>query len=66
MEKIIPSHLIGTWLLSIIHKVLDFFGLEHSKGIEEWTYIIVILAISLGIGWCIKEIFILGLRKHAT
>ena len=63
MEKIIPSHLIGTWLLSIIHKVLDFFGLEHSKGIEEWTYIIVILAISLGIGWCIKEIFILGLRK---
>ena len=63
MEKIIPSHLIGTWLLGIIHKVLDFFGLEHSKGIEEWTYIIVILAISLGIGWCIKEIFILGLRK---
>lgn len=33
MEKIIPSHLIGTWLLGIIHKVLDFFGLEHSKGI---------------------------------
>lgn len=63
MDKIIPSHLIGTWLLKIIHSVLDALGLEHSKGVEEWCYIIIVLAVSLGVGWCIKKLIIFIVRK---
>lgn len=65
MEKIqiIPSHAIGAWLLKVIHKILDFFGLEHSPGIEEAVYIAVVVAISLAIGWLVKKFIVVVLRK---
>jgi len=63
MEKIIPSHLIGAWLLGTIRRVLDFFGLERSKALEEWIYILIIIAASLAVGWCVKQLVIAAMRK---
>lgn len=65
MDKIslIPSHAIGVWLLSIIHKILDFFGLEHSPHLEDAVYILIVVALSLAIGWVVKKAVVWLMRK---
>ncbi len=66
MDKLIPSHAIGAWILQRIHSLLDFLGLGHTQTIEEVAYIIVVLIVSLMMGWVIKHIIISAVRKFVS
>ena len=63
---LIPSHAVGTWILGVIHRLLDSLGLEHSQWLEELLYIIVVLAVSLGVGILLKKGIIALLRKFVS
>lgn len=63
---IVPSHAIGTWLLGIIHSALGALGIRHNPELVEWIYLILVAALSLGIGWLIKRGIVLALRKFVT
>ena len=64
--NLIPSHAVGSWILGIIHSVLDRLGLEHTSWLEESLYIAVVLVVSLGFGWVIKKCVIALLRKFVS
>lgn len=59
----IPSHAIGEWLLKIIHWIMDFLGLSHSDTLQEILYVAVVVVVSLAIGWIIKGIVVMAMRK---
>lgn len=61
--KIIPSHAVGTWLLDIIHKVLDIFGLSHNQIVVEAIYVGVVMCVSIAVGMAIKWLIIAIIRK---
>jgi len=61
--QLIPSHAIGTWILGIIHRIMDSFGLEHSQTLEYTLYIVFVVALSLAIGWVVKQLVIMAMRK---
>lgn len=62
-SQLIPSHTIGTWLLGIVDSVLDKIGLEHNRNAEEIIYALVVLALSLAIGWLVKTMLLAAVRK---
>lgn len=61
--QLIPSHAIGAWLLSIVHRLLKWLGLQHSGDLQDWIYILLVTALSLCIGFLLKWIIIGALRK---
>ena len=62
-DKLIPSHAVGTWLLDIIHKFLDIFGLGHNQLVVEIVYIASVMCVSIAVGMVLKWIIVAGLRK---
>lgn len=65
-SHIIPSHAMGVWLLKLVHKFLDLIGLDHSKEIEQIFYVILVVLVSLAIGWSIKKIIVWIVRKFVS
>lgn len=63
---LIPSHVLGEWLLKFVHAILDFLGLEHSKQLEQLVYIILVVAVSLAIGWLLKWLIVWAVRKFVA
>lgn len=61
--EIIPSHKVAVWLLKNIYDVMDKLGLSHDREIEEIIYVAVIVAIALLLGWLVKEIILMAVRK---
>lgn len=53
--SLIPSHAIAAWLLRHIDRLLDHLGLSHQDSLEELIYVIVIVCVSLLIGWLVKR-----------
>lgn len=66
MDKLIPSHAAALWVLRLIHRILDAIGLNHTPKIEEWAYIIMVMAVCLAFGWIIKKIIIFIVRKFVS
>lgn len=64
--RLIPSHAVGAWILDVIHRLLDFLGLEHYSWLEESVYVAVVVAVSLGFGWGLKKCIISMLRKFVS
>lgn len=62
-SQLIPSHSVGTWLLRLVDTLLDKIGLDHNQGVEEIVYAILVLALSLAIGWLVKTALLAGVRK---
>ena len=52
---LIPTHTIALWLLKHIDSFLDRIGLRHETTAEELVYVAIIIAVSLAIGWCVKQ-----------
>ena len=61
--KIIPSHAVGTWLLDLIHRFLDIFGLGHNQVVVEIIYVAIVMCVSLLVGMILKWVIIAALRK---
>ncbi len=47
LADIIPTHQAAQWLLTHIDRLLDHLGLDRAKGVEEWVYVAVIVAVAL-------------------
>lgn len=54
--SIIPSHSIASWLLTHIDNFLDLLGLSKYHTVEQIIYFIIILIVSVFVGWLIKII----------
>ncbi|MCM1483167.1 MAG: mechanosensitive ion channel family protein [Muribaculaceae bacterium] len=61
--EVIPSHLVASWLLHNIDRLLDFVGLSHEKEIEEILYVAIIVAAALFVGWLLRCIILFASRK---
>ncbi len=53
LADIIPTHQAAQWLLTHIDRLLDHLGLDRAKGVEEWVYVAVIVAVALLAGWIV-------------
>lgn len=62
-KGLVPSHDFAVWLLNIIDKVLDFFGLAHHQTVEEVIYTVLILGVSLLIGMAIRNVALYCVRR---
>ncbi|WP_302575614.1 mechanosensitive ion channel family protein [uncultured Duncaniella sp.] len=60
---IIPSHKVAQWLLSHIHRFLNWFGLEKDRVTEEILYTAIIVIAALFIGWAIGNLVRMIVRK---
>lgn len=60
---IIPSHKVAQWLLSHIHRFLNWFGLEKDRVTEEFLYTAIIVIAALFIGWAIGNLVRMIVRK---
>ena len=60
---IIPSHKVAQWLLSHIHRFLNWFGLEKDRVTEEILYTAIIVIAALFIGWAIGNLVRMVVRK---
>lgn len=63
INALIPSNQVAGWLLVHIHRLLDFLGLEKDHTAEEIIYTAIIVCIALFLGWLIRTIILLGVRK---
>lgn len=63
LADIIPSHRVANWLLSTIDGVLDALGLSQMKNLEEYIYVAAIVALALFLGWLIRRLILLIVRK---
>lgn len=61
--EIIPSHSLAQWLLSHIHRLLDFIGLEKDKNTEEILYVAIIICCAVFLGWILSNAIRLLVRK---
>ena len=55
LADIIPTHQAAQWLLTHIDRLLDHLGLDRAKGVEEWVYVAVIVAVALLAGWIVRR-----------
>lgn len=60
---IIPSHKVAQWLLSHIHRFLDWCGLERGTNLEEYIYVAIIFAFAALIGWFLSHLIRVAVRK---
>lgn len=60
---VIPSHKIAAGTLDFIDSALDFIGLRHHQTLEEIIYVAIIIAVSFGVGWIVRRLALVGLRK---
>lgn len=56
--SIIPSHAIAQWLQTAIDKALDLIGLGFSRHVEQIVYFIIIIAISIIVGWTLRRLIL--------
>ena len=63
INALIPSNQVAGWLLVHIHRLLDFLGLEKDHTAEEIIYTAIIVCIAPFLGWLIRTIILLGVRK---
>ena len=63
MLALIPSNQVAGWLLIHIHRLLDLIGLEKDKTAEEVIYIIIVAGIAICLGWIIRTLILLAVRK---
>lgn len=63
IADIIPSHTVAQWLLTNIHRLLDFIGLSKDKNTEEILYVAIIILAAIGIGWILSNAIRLLVRK---
>lgn len=60
---LIPSNQLASWLLVHIHRLLDSIGLEKDHTAEEIIYTAIIVCLALCLGWLIRTLVLLGVRK---
>lgn len=62
-SRLIPSHELGVWLLSVVDKLLAFLGLECDKTVEEIAYTIIVLGLSIIVGVAVERITLFMVTK---
>ncbi|MCC8114278.1 MAG: mechanosensitive ion channel family protein [Bacteroidales bacterium] len=55
LAALIPPHKLAHWLLDAIGRMLKALGLDHSAVPEEVIYMITIIAIAIGCGYCVQK-----------
>lgn len=61
--SLVPTHSFATWLIKTIDRVLDSLGLAKDPVTEEIIYIVLIAAVSIGIGLVIKKLILFLTQK---
>lgn len=64
--ELIPSHQVAQWLLTHIHRLLDYVGLEKDKMTEEVIYAAIIVGVALLVGWVVGNLVRVGVRKFLS
>lgn len=63
MKPLSPTHTVAAWLLQTIDKMLNGIGLAGHAYIKSAIYIIIISAVSIGLGILLKKIILLITKK---
>ena len=59
--SLVPSHSLALWIMRIIRRMLDFFGLTRNDTIEEIAYTAIVLGVAILIGMIIRTVIVLSL-----
>jgi len=62
-RTVVPSHEFAEWLLGIVNKILDYLGLAHDRVVEEVTYTIVVLGVSVLFGVVLRRVVLFIARR---
>jgi len=60
----IPTHQLAQSLLQLIDNSLDTIGLDRTPRLEEIVYFIIIVAVALLLGWALRKIILISLRRR--
>ena len=61
--SLVPSHSLALWIMRIIRRMLDFFGLTRNDTIEEIAYTAIVLGVAILIGMIIRTVIVFAVRK---
>ena len=61
--SLVPSHSLALWIMRMIRRMLDFFGLTHNDTIEEIIYTAIVLGVALLIGMIVRTVIVFAARK---
>lgn len=61
--SLVPSHSLALWIMWIIRRMLDFFGLTRNDTIEEIAYTAIVLGVAILIGMIIRTVIVFAVRK---
>lgn len=59
----IPPHKIAQWITHFIDFILEKCNIQNVQLLEEIIYIIIVVAITIGIGWVVSKIAVLFTNK---
>lgn len=59
----IPPHKIAQWITHFIDFILEKSNIQNVQLLEEIIYIIIVVAITIGIGWVVSKIAVLFTNK---
>lgn len=48
------TYAIANWIMELVYKTLDFFGLEHHHTLFIWIYAIFVFLIAMAVGFIVK------------
>ncbi len=51
----IPSHRFASWLLDCVGRMLEWFGIERDRSVEEAVYTVVVCIIAVMLGWLVRH-----------
>lgn len=63
---LIPSHEIATRLMGVVDWILDLLHLQHHTALEEIVYTSVVILIATGIGWGLRHLIVVIVRKAVS
>lgn len=59
---------VGGWIMTLVYRILDLFGLGHNSAFTSWIYVILVFMLSFALGyvvkWCIEWIMDIITRHY--
>ncbi|MCH5347232.1 MAG: mechanosensitive ion channel family protein, partial [Muribaculaceae bacterium] len=63
---LVPASRFATWLVDNINRLLTTLGLDRTPAVEQISYIVVIVAVAVCLGWALRHILLFIARKYVA
>ncbi len=63
LASIVPTHYFASLILKAIDWILSTLGFDKTPRLEEFLYLIIVVAVALGIGWLLRRVIVGITRK---